>query len=271
MSKTKTKWIEDGAVTNPKLASMATSTLKGRATAGTGDPEDLAAADVRTILNVADGADVTDATSVNAAGAIMHSDISTTEGYLRKTAAETYVAVKSNLAASAAPGTSDDNTAGYAIGSVWIDTTNDNVYTCVDASTGAAVWKPHGGSGGGGNPASSIVEATADTTTTSGTDGVADSMTVTPAAGTYAVWFSGSIEHSSNNSTINLSIYSGGSQVAASERLFRRGAGQGDVATTFTCMAKVTVNGSQAIEGQWRTSSSTATMHQRQLLIVAVS
>ncbi|MHC1707445.1 MAG: hypothetical protein AB9842_07975 [Bacteroidales bacterium] len=63
--------ISQDAVTNAKLANMATSTIKGRATAGTGDPEDLSATQVRTILNVEDGADVTDATNVSNAGALM--------------------------------------------------------------------------------------------------------------------------------------------------------------------------------------------------------
>lgn len=48
--------ITAGAVTNAKLANVATATIKGRATAGTGSPEDLTAAQVRTLINVADGA-----------------------------------------------------------------------------------------------------------------------------------------------------------------------------------------------------------------------
>lgn len=48
--------IANDAVTNAKLANMATATIKGRTTAGTGDPEDLTATQVRTLLNVADGA-----------------------------------------------------------------------------------------------------------------------------------------------------------------------------------------------------------------------
>lgn len=46
-----------------------------------------------------------------------------------------------NLSATAAPTTSSDGTEGYAVGSIWVDTTNDNVYQAVDASTGAAVWR----------------------------------------------------------------------------------------------------------------------------------
>lgn len=48
--------IDAGAVTLGKLADLATSTILGRATAGTGSPEALTATQVRTILNVANGA-----------------------------------------------------------------------------------------------------------------------------------------------------------------------------------------------------------------------
>ena len=42
--------LADDSVTNAKLANMATARIKGRVTAGTGDPEDLTAAQVKTIL-----------------------------------------------------------------------------------------------------------------------------------------------------------------------------------------------------------------------------
>lgn len=48
--------IANDVVTNSKLANMGINTIKGRITSGTGDPEDLTPAQVRTILNVADGA-----------------------------------------------------------------------------------------------------------------------------------------------------------------------------------------------------------------------
>lgn len=45
-----------GGIANVKLANVAQNTIKGRITAGAGAPEDLSAANARTILNVADGA-----------------------------------------------------------------------------------------------------------------------------------------------------------------------------------------------------------------------
>lgn len=44
--------VADGSITNAKLADMATARIKGRATAGTGDPEDLTAAQVKSILAI---------------------------------------------------------------------------------------------------------------------------------------------------------------------------------------------------------------------------
>lgn len=56
--------IADDNVTNAKLANMAESTIKGRATgAGTGDPTDLTATQIRTLLNVIEGANMFGAAS----------------------------------------------------------------------------------------------------------------------------------------------------------------------------------------------------------------
>jgi hypothetical protein len=45
--------IQNGVVTNPMLANVATATFKGRTTAGTGVPEDLTIAQAKTLLNLA--------------------------------------------------------------------------------------------------------------------------------------------------------------------------------------------------------------------------
>lgn len=51
--------IVGNAVTNAKLAQVATSTIKGRRSSGAGAVEDLTSAQVREIINVSDGADKT--------------------------------------------------------------------------------------------------------------------------------------------------------------------------------------------------------------------
>ncbi len=52
---TSTVTVPDASFTNAKLANMATATIKGRVTAGTGVPEDLTATQATTILNAVVG------------------------------------------------------------------------------------------------------------------------------------------------------------------------------------------------------------------------
>ncbi len=85
-------------------------------------------------------ADITDAANVAAAGAVMDSDISEAEGFVRKTGAGAYEAIKSNLSAAVAPTVNEDSGDGYAVGSIWIDTTADKAYVCLDATVTSAVW-----------------------------------------------------------------------------------------------------------------------------------
>lgn len=55
-----------------------------------------------------------------------------------------------NYSATAAPTVNDDSGDGYGVGSLWIDTTNDNIYGCTDASSGAANWELLNGAGASG-------------------------------------------------------------------------------------------------------------------------
>jgi|GEM_PF-4593009 len=53
--------------------------------------------------------------------------------------------VQNNYGATTDPTASNDDTQGYAVGSNWINTTNNTLYTAVDVTTGAAVWQLQGG------------------------------------------------------------------------------------------------------------------------------
>lgn len=115
--------------------------------------------------------------------------------------------------------------------------------------------------------------ATADTTTTSTTDVLVTGMTLTPASGTYIVFFSAGVDHSNQSVAVVVSLYSGGVQKASSVRSpIPRFNGVGAITLTpiVAINGTVVVNGSQAIEIRWKTASGTATMHQRILNILKV-
>jgi hypothetical protein len=117
-------------------------------------------------------------------------------------------------------------------------------------------------------PYSDKAGSSIDTTTTSTTDVLVDSMTITPPAGTYAVWFAGSTENGNYPRENLMSIYAGGVREEDSE--VHSSWYRSDIPSAFCCVAKVTVNGSQAIEGRWRVSSGTGLMRHRTLLIIEV-
>jgi hypothetical protein len=100
---------------------------------------------------------LTSAAAVAGVGAVMDSDFSAADGWMRKTGAGAYEAIKSNMSAGAAPvaGT-DDITLGYVVGSFWFDTTNDKMYVCLDNTDGAAVWIETTNIGGGGGDVTKV-------------------------------------------------------------------------------------------------------------------
>lgn len=118
------------------------------------------------------------------------------------------------------------------------------------------------------NPAVTAINVATTTTTTSATDVLMSGMTTTPGAGNYMVWFSGDVSNGSNNTDVYTSLYVGGTQVSGSERYYRRG--NQTISNSFASMARVTVNGAQAIEGRWRTSGGTASCINRQLYFMQV-
>ncbi len=120
-----------------------------------------------------------------------------------------------------------------------------------------------------GAPDSALTGATGDITTTSTTDVIATSMVETPPAGTYLYFFSGSVDNTTNAAIVRMSVHIDGVQEASSETRYQRGNQQ--TSEAFVSVARVVLNGSQQVEGRWRTSAGTGTMHQRNLARIRVS
>jgi D-alanyl-D-alanine dipeptidase len=49
-------------------------------------------------------------------------------------------ASSNNFSATTNPTSSNDNSEGYSVGSLWVDVTNDEAYVALDVSSGAAIW-----------------------------------------------------------------------------------------------------------------------------------
>jgi len=101
-------------------------------------------------------------------------------------------------------------------------------------------------------------------------------MTLTPQAGVYMVWFSSSFINNSNGEDVFYSIYSGGVQVAPTERRARsfiNGVviGNQPNGTTMCTQGLVSVDGTQPIEVRARRTGGTATIYQRTLTILKVA
>lgn len=112
-----------------------------------------------------------------------------------------------------------------------------------------------------------IAESNVSTTTNSHISVLMNSMTITPTAGIYAVWFNGDLDNSQGHSTIVTSIYSNNVLEPSSQRNYLHNNEFG----SFSSMAIVNVNGAQSIEGRWKTDKGSATNYHRSLMIIKIS
>ena len=123
------------------------------------------------------------------------------------------------------------------------------------------------------NPADvNQVSGTTDTTTTSAADVAVSGMSITPGAGDYIVWFSGSVEGDAGGSDQFVSIYLNGAQVQHTERQIHTESSIPDTSFPVAAHAYLAgVGAGHTIEVRWRTTGGTATMHERTLTVAAAS
>jgi len=74
----------------------------------------------------------------------------TAHDYLVYNGTDNWIAQVNKFDATTAPTANEDSGDGYAVGSRWIDITNDKEYVCLDSTATAAVWTETTGTGGGG-------------------------------------------------------------------------------------------------------------------------
>ena len=117
--------------------------------------------DVDKLAGIEALADVTDATNVAAAGAVMDGDITAPDGMMIKIGVCAYDSLKLNLVAIIDPVATDDSALGYSVGSRWINTIGNEEFVCVDNTATSAIWIAVTGGGDLNGPASATNNAIA--------------------------------------------------------------------------------------------------------------
>jgi hypothetical protein len=114
--------------------------------------------------------------------------------------------------------------------------------------------------------------ASAETSTTSTTYTLLDSMSLTPPAGKYIVNFSASGKGSSYNKELDIAIHKDGVIVPDSQREtgLNSGSQNFDTIRNMGTQATVTVTGSEAIEVMFKTTGGTFTVYERNLILLKV-
>ena len=95
--------VQQSGSESPEVLSVGTNTIVGRVTGGGSAIDDLSSTQVRSLLNVEDGADVTDATNVTAAGALMDSEVTNLAEVKAFAASDYATAAQGTLATNALP------------------------------------------------------------------------------------------------------------------------------------------------------------------------
>lgn len=123
---------------------------------------------------------------------------------------------KVKLDGTTAPGTSDDTTQGWSVGSIWVDVTGDAAYLCVDATTAAAQWKNVTQSGSGDFGGDLYQEASdSESSTTSNTFQTKTTLTTSSLpAGTYRLGYSCRASNSKKDKLTEIQVELDGTVVA---------------------------------------------------------
>ena len=114
------------------------------------------------------------------------------------------ISILNNYTATTNPTVNDDSSDGYTVGSRWVNTSTDTLYECLDASAGAAIWRPSDEIKAGGSAGVVIKNSGGTTVATLG------------ASNGTGVTFAGNINANAINSlTTQLSVANGGTGATA--------------------------------------------------------
>ena len=139
--------------------------------------------------------------------------------------------------------------------------------TLIDNSTPAGLWAfIQFFSGVASGIVNYNVTATATFTTTSATDVLLTTMSVSPTAGTYGVWFTAAWNVSNANAVARFTVYNNG--VAVTDSLRDIDSPGGGAAAAFATQTAIQITAGNAVDVRARTTSGTLTVTNRNLLLI---
>ncbi len=140
---------------------------------------------------------------------------------------------------------------------------NNSVLVADSAQSSGMKWEDRTNS-------SSTQSSTTNTSTTNSSYTQLNSMTVTPAAGTYLVTFSASGWNTDDNKTMNYAIFNDGTMTGHTERVMNIEKMKKS-RTSMHTQSIETVNGSQTIEVKFKTNGGSFNVEARSLILVKVN
>ena len=111
------------------------------------------------------------------------------------------------------------------------------------------------------------VTATGDDTTTSATYELVDSMTLTPGAGKFALFFTASAEGSGSGDDVRFAVFVNGVIVQHTERAWNQESSILGSSFCYAIAAEVNPTAGQAVEIRWFVQGGTGTVHERTLTL----
>jgi len=174
-------------------------------------------------------------------------------------------AILNKLDATVNPAVTDDSGDGYAVGSIWINVTDDYSFILMDATVGAAVWQAIG------SKTAHVEVLSSNDTTTSTSYTTVNSMTVTPPAGVYEFTYNSTVRGSAKDQDILMAFHLAGTLEGLEYHAHDMSGHVHQTEYPITMVRRITVNGSQAVTVQWKSvSGDTATMSDRHLLYALI-
>lgn len=166
------------------------------------------------------------------------------------------------------PSPTDDESAGYIVNDFWTNTSTGEQFTCVNSTTGVAVWKGTTNLSPVYTPSSFFAGSVLTITNVSLIDILLTGMLLIPGAGDYILIFNTTCSSGTNQSQNIFSVYVNGARVALSNKAVTMSPvnSRQDVSIVLKITGVLAL---QTVDIRWKVNvASTGTAYERTLTLI---